>query len=76
MDNGGDGRDMTNQIIKKIVMNRKEQIGERVRDGNYSKFKLIDNKESLNIKKMGNSPVKEQPYHSIVHDDSIIQLRS
>jgi hypothetical protein len=33
MDNGGD---MTNQIIKKIVLNRKEQIGERVRDGNYS----------------------------------------
>jgi len=37
---------------------------------------MIDNKESLNIKKMGKSPMKEQPYHSIVHDDSIIQLRS
>ena len=33
IDNGGD---MTNQMIKKIVMNRKEQIGEVVKDGNYS----------------------------------------
>lgn len=68
---------MTNQIIKKIVMKRKESIGGIVREGNYSNFKLHDNKESANIKKMGRSPEKILPqFHSIVHDDSIIQLRS
>ena len=37
IDNGGDGgRDMTNQTIKKIVLGRKEQIGEKVKHRNYS----------------------------------------
>jgi hypothetical protein len=34
IENGAE--DMTNQIIKKIVMNRKEQMGDKVKDGNYS----------------------------------------
>ncbi len=57
-------------------MTRKESIGGVVREGNYSNFKLIDNKESANIKKIGRSPEKLTEFHSIVHDDSIIQLRS
>jgi hypothetical protein len=44
------------QMIKRIVMNRKEQMerGVVVREGDFSKFKVNENKESSNIKKMGN----------------------
>ena len=52
-----------------------------IKEGNFSNFKVVDSKESANIKKLGTqSPNKEtaDPYSmkSIVKDESVLNLRS